>query len=63
MSDTTNKNRSNRRHARQENQDNVMAKTRELTPIMAQTSDSLGSYTGSPVGESGEKPVQDADDL
>jgi hypothetical protein len=41
----------------------VMLKPREIIPIMAQTSDPLGSYTGIPAGAPFEKPVQDADDL
>jgi hypothetical protein len=41
----------------------VMIKPREIIPIMAQSSDPLGSYTGTPEGNPGEKPTQDADDL
>ena len=43
----------------------AMIKPRELIPLMAQTADPLGSYTGTPTGEhdGDKKPVQDADDL
>jgi hypothetical protein len=41
----------------------MMVKTEELLPIMAQTSDPLGSYTGTSSGRPGEMPTQDADDL
>jgi len=49
-----------RRH-RKENA--VMIKPREIIPIMAQSADPLGSYTGVADGKPYEKPVQDADDL
>lgn len=41
----------------------VMIKPREIIPIMAQSADPLGSYTGVPAGKPYEEPVQDADDL
>jgi len=41
----------------------IMIKPREIIPIMAQTADPLGSYTGVADGKPYEKPVQDADDL
>lgn len=44
----------------------AMIKPREIIPIMAQTSDPLGSYTGTPAAVGGNpdvKPIQDADDL
>ena len=48
----------------QTDNDTVMLKPREIIPIMAQTSDPLGSYTGTPAGgQPYEKPIQDADDL
>ncbi|MCL1903620.1 MAG: hypothetical protein FWF94_04300 [Oscillospiraceae bacterium] len=40
----------------------AMIKPREIIPIMAQSADPLGSYTGTPE-KPGEKPTQDADDL
>ena len=51
------------RKPRSEFQSTVMIKPREIIPIMAQSSDPLGSYTGVPAGYPDEKPVQDADDL
>jgi len=48
---------------KQKYQDTIMIKPREIIPIMAQTSDPSGSYTGTPAGALGESPVQDADDL
>ena len=47
----------------QKNQENAMTTAREMIPLMSQTSDSLGSYTGTPDGETDKMPVQDADDL
>ncbi|MCL1832817.1 MAG: hypothetical protein FWG45_07950 [Oscillospiraceae bacterium] len=45
----------------------LMIKPREIIPIMAQSADPLGSYTGTPAGAEntaeGKTPVQDADDL
>jgi hypothetical protein len=55
--------------------DSVMAKPREMIPMMTQSSDPLGSYTGTPAGflptpvgyeslrNEYAAPVQDADDL
>jgi hypothetical protein len=45
------------------NQDTVMSKSREMIPIMRQSGDPLGSYTGTSAEEFDKKPVQDADDL
>jgi murein endopeptidase len=47
---------------RQKYQDSVMIKPREIIPIMAQSSDPFGSYTGTSIGAD-KMPVQDADDL
>ena len=47
-------------------QDTVMIKPREIIPIMAQSADPLGSYTGTPAmtgADYDKMPVQDADDL
>jgi len=44
-------------------QSEIMLKPREIIPIMAQSADPLGSYTGVVNGKPYEKPVQDADDL
>ncbi|MCL2071295.1 MAG: hypothetical protein FWH07_03565 [Oscillospiraceae bacterium] len=47
---------------KQKYRDTVMIKPREIIPIMAQSADPLGSYTGTPEAP-GELPTQDADDL
>jgi hypothetical protein len=53
-----------RKKSSAKNHDTVMIKPREIIPIMAQSADPLGSYTGTPAGAKPyEKPVQDADDL
>ena len=41
----------------------AMLKSRELASTMRQTSDPLGSYTGTPSDSGSDVPVQDADDL
>jgi len=41
----------------------IMVKPREIIPIMAQSADPLGSYTGVTASKPYEEPVQDADDL
>ena len=49
---------------KQKYRETVMIKPREIIPIMAQSSDPSGSYTGTPIGDVKDlKPVQDADDL
>jgi hypothetical protein len=51
---------------KERHKDSVMIKPREMIPIMAQSADPLGSYTGVPAGVGGVYdpiPIQDADDL
>ena len=65
MLDSKNKthNRDKKRLKNHKDQTNAMDIPREMIPIMTQAGDSLGSYTGTPSGNFGEVPVQDADDL
>jgi len=57
------KNQDKNKEKQAQEQHTFMIKPQELIPIMAQTSDPLGSYTGVPAGNPHEKPEQDADDL
>ena len=57
-----NKNSTDKKYPKK-TQESVMLKPREIIPIMAQSSDPLGSYSGIPAGNPYDKPVQDADDL